>query len=57
MIAASRAIEARELFEEGFHIPLTHLIREGRVDETLVALLRELLSLRLATRVIHSLSS
>jgi len=35
-----RAIEARELFEEGFHIPLTHLIREGRVDETLVALLR-----------------
>jgi hypothetical protein len=40
LIAASRAIEARELFEEGFHIPLTHLIREGRVDETLVALLR-----------------
>ncbi len=35
-----RAIEARELFEEGFHIPLTHLIREGRVDDTLVALLR-----------------
>ena len=29
----------RELFEEGFHIPLTHLIREGRVDDTLVALL------------------
>ena len=35
-----RAIEARELFEEGFHIPLTHLIRAGRVDETLIALLR-----------------
>ena len=35
-----RAIEARELFEEGFHIPLTHLIREGRPDETLLALLR-----------------
>ncbi|MFI5377600.1 MAG: hydantoinase B/oxoprolinase family protein, partial [Candidatus Rokuibacteriota bacterium] len=35
-----RAIEARELFEEGFHIPLTHLIREGRVDDTLIALLR-----------------
>ncbi len=24
-----RAIEARELFEEGFHIPLTHLMRGG----------------------------
>ena len=35
-----RAIEARELFEEGFHIPLTHLIRAGQVDETLLALLR-----------------
>jgi N-methylhydantoinase B len=35
-----RAIEARELFEEGFHIPLTRLIRDGRPDETLLALLR-----------------
>ena len=35
-----RAIEARELFEEGFHIPLTHLIRGGQVDETLLGLLR-----------------
>src|SRR5258705_6404397 len=34
------AIEARELFEEGFHIPLTHLIRAGQVDETLLGLLR-----------------
>jgi N-methylhydantoinase B len=35
-----RAIEARELFEEGLHIPLTKLIRAGAVDDTLVALLR-----------------
>ena len=35
-----RAIEARELFEEGFHIPLTHLIRDGRADESLLRLLR-----------------
>jgi N-methylhydantoinase B len=35
-----RAIEARELFEEGLHIPLTHLMRDGRADETLLTLLR-----------------
>jgi len=35
-----RAIEAREIFEEGLHIPLTHLVRAGRVDDTLVALIR-----------------
>ncbi len=35
-----RAIEARELFEEGFHIPLTRLIRAGKPDETLLRLLR-----------------
>jgi N-methylhydantoinase B len=35
-----RAIEARELFEEGFHIPLAKFIRAGAVDDTLVALLR-----------------
>jgi len=35
-----RAIEARELFEEGLHIPLTKLMRAGVVDETLVQLVR-----------------
>jgi N-methylhydantoinase B len=35
-----RAIEAREIFEEGLHIPLTHLVRAGKVDDTLVALIR-----------------
>src|SRR6476619_1049367 len=35
-----RAIEAREVFEEGIHIPLTHLVRAGQVDATLVALVR-----------------
>ena len=35
-----RAIEAREIFEEGLHIPLTHLVRAGTVDDTLVALVR-----------------
>jgi len=35
-----RSAEARELFEEGFHIPLMHLIRAGEVDETLLKLLR-----------------
>jgi N-methylhydantoinase B len=35
-----RAIEAREIFEEGLHIPLTRLVRAGRTDDTLVALIR-----------------
>ena len=35
-----RAIEAREVFEEGVHIPLTKFAREGRPDETLIHLLR-----------------
>ncbi|HET7342458.1 MAG TPA: hydantoinase B/oxoprolinase family protein [Methylomirabilota bacterium] len=35
-----RAIEAREIFEEGLHIPLTHLVRAGRRDDTLIALIR-----------------
>jgi N-methylhydantoinase B len=35
-----RAIEAREIFEEGLHIPLARLSRGGRVDDTLVALIR-----------------
>ncbi len=35
-----RSTEPRELFEEGFHIPLMHLAREGVVDESLITLLR-----------------
>ena len=35
-----RSIEPRELYEEGFHIPLMHFIREGAPDETLITLLR-----------------
>jgi N-methylhydantoinase B len=35
-----RAIEAREIFEEGLHIPLTHLVRGGQVDATMVAMIR-----------------
>src|SRR3989441_3257883 len=32
-----RAIEAREIFEEGLHIPLARLVRDGRVGDTMVA--------------------
>ena len=35
-----RAIEAREVFEEGFHIPLAKFIHAGRPDDTLIQLLR-----------------
>ena len=35
-----RAIESRQIFEEGFQIPLMKLVDGGRVDETLVRLLR-----------------
>lgn len=35
-----RSVEARELFEEGFHIPLMPLLREGVADESLLLLLR-----------------
>ena len=35
-----RASEAREIFEEGLHIPLTWLARAGRTDDTLVQLVR-----------------
>jgi len=35
-----RAIEAREVFEEGLHIPLAKLMHEGRTDDTLVQLIR-----------------
>ncbi len=35
-----RSVEPREIYEEGFHIPLMHFIREGVPDETLIQLLR-----------------
>jgi N-methylhydantoinase B len=35
-----RSVEPREVFEEGFHIPVMKLISEGRPDETLLKLLR-----------------
>jgi len=35
-----RAIEARELFEEGLHIPLSWFLRAGQPDETLLRLIR-----------------
>lgn len=35
-----RSAEAREIFEEGFHIPLAYLMRAGAVDETFITLLK-----------------
>jgi N-methylhydantoinase B len=35
-----RAIEAREVFEEGLHIPLAKFLHAGRPDETLLQLVR-----------------
>lgn len=35
-----RSAEAREMFEEGFHIPVMKLMTAGRVDETFIRLLR-----------------
>jgi N-methylhydantoinase B len=35
-----RSVEPREIFEEGFHIPLMHFIRAGVPDQGLIALLR-----------------
>ena len=35
-----RSVEAREVFEEGFHIPLMKIFRAGVVDETFFELLR-----------------
>ena len=35
-----RSTEAREIFEEGFHIPLTYLLRSGVTDETFITLLK-----------------
>ena len=34
-----RSVEPRELYEEGFHIPLMHLVREGTPDQTLITLI------------------
>jgi N-methylhydantoinase B len=35
-----RSVDSRELFEEGFHIPMMHLLRCGQPDETLLSLIR-----------------
>ena len=35
-----RSVDARELFEEGFHMPLMRLMRDGKPDETLLTLIR-----------------
>ena len=35
-----RSAEAREVFEEGFHIPVMKLMSAGRLDQTLIKLLR-----------------
>ena len=35
-----RSVEAREVFEEGFHIPIMKLVRAGEPDTTLLKLLR-----------------
>lgn len=35
-----RSVDSRELFEEGFHIPLMRLLSEGKPDESLLTLLR-----------------
>jgi N-methylhydantoinase B len=35
-----RSVEPREIFEEGFHIPIMKLLREGAADTTLLRLLR-----------------
>jgi N-methylhydantoinase B len=35
-----RSVEPREIYEEGFHIPLMHLVRAGEPDKSLLQLLR-----------------
>jgi N-methylhydantoinase B len=35
-----RSVEAREVFEEGFHIPIMKLVEAGKPDRTLLKLLR-----------------
>ncbi len=35
-----RSVDARELYEEGFHIPLMRFLREGKPDDSLITLIR-----------------
>jgi len=35
-----RSVDSRELYEEGLHIPMMCLLREGKADETLLTLIR-----------------
>lgn len=35
-----RSVDARELFEEGFHMPLMRLLDQGKADETLLLLVK-----------------
>jgi N-methylhydantoinase B len=35
-----RSVDSRELFEEGFHIPLMRLLSQGEADQSLLTLLR-----------------
>lgn len=35
-----RSVDSRELYEEGFHIPMMRLLREGKPDDSLIALLK-----------------
>lgn len=35
-----RSVDARELYEEGFHIPMMRLLREGKPDESLITLIK-----------------
>ena len=35
-----RSVDSRELYEEGLHIPMMRLLREGKPDETLLTLIR-----------------
>lgn len=35
-----RSVEPREIYEEGFHIPLMHFVRQGVADETLIRLMQ-----------------
>ena len=35
-----RSVDARELYEEGFHIPIMRFLREGKPDDSLITLIR-----------------
>ena len=35
-----RSVDARELYEEGFHIPLMRLLKEGKPDDSLITLIK-----------------